>query len=111
VVDTDGKPKPAYRAARTLTRVLGGCRVVRRLDVGGEKDYVLLLEDARGGRRLAAWTLGRPHAVAVGGLGPLGQVAGVTLTGEPFTPRADGRGLVLDLTAAPQYVTVVGDGR
>jgi hypothetical protein len=48
--------------------------------------------------------------VAVGGLGPLGKVAGVALTGEPFTPRADGRGLALDLTAAPQYVTVEVEG-
>jgi hypothetical protein len=106
-VKPDLEPKPAYLAARTLTRELAGYRIARRLDVGGEKDFVLLLHNDAGRRKLAAWTLGEAHAVTLGGdLVPGGKATGTTTTGESFTPAvADGK-LRLDLTGAPKYVTL-----
>jgi hypothetical protein len=109
-VRPDLSPKPAYRAAQTLTRELAGYRISRRLAAGSDKDFVLLLADAAGRRKLAAWTLGEPHAVTLDGLAPEGKVTGVTLGGEPFTPKVVGKKLVLDLDAAPKYVTL-GSGR
>jgi hypothetical protein len=105
-VTADLKPKPAYQAARTLTRQLAGYRVVRRLDAGSDQDFVLLLRKARGRRKLAAWTLGRPHAVVLGGSWPTGTIRGVTATGEPFLLQGKGEKLPLDLSAAPRYVAI-----
>jgi hypothetical protein len=104
-VRQDLRPKPAYVAARTLTRELAGYRIARRLEVGGEKDYLLLLRDGAGRRKLAAWTLGEPHAVTLGGdLVPAGKLTGTTVTGEPFAPKVADKKLVLELTAGPRYV-------
>jgi polysaccharide biosynthesis protein PslG len=106
-VKPDLAPKPAYRAARTLTRELDGYRVSRRLDAGTDQDYVLLLTNGAGRGKLAAWTLGKPHAVTVDAdLGTSGKVAGTTTTGEPFTPKVADKKLVLDLDAGPQYVAL-----
>jgi len=111
IMTHDLKPKMAYRAVQTLTRALGGCRIVRRLDVGSAKDYVLLLADADGRRKLAAWTLETPHTVTVSGLRPTGEVTGMDLIGASFTPRVAGEGLVLDLAAGPKYVALGGGRR
>jgi hypothetical protein len=106
------EPKPTYLAARTLTHELGGYRIARRLDAGGEKDFVLLLRNEAGRRKLAAWTLGEPHAVTLDGdLVPAGKPTGTTVTGEPFTPKVTDRKLVLDLSAAPRYVGLDGPPR
>ena len=105
VVTNDLQLKPAYRAVQTLTRTLNGYRIDRRLDVGGQsKDYVLLLADGKGGRKLAAWTLDAPHTVTLEGLQPARTVTGVDSSGAPFTPRVIGGALALDLAAAPKYV-------
>ena len=50
----DLSPKPACVALQTLTRELAGCQVVRRLRVGSENDYVLLLKGRSGTQKLAA---------------------------------------------------------
>jgi hypothetical protein len=103
-VRQDLQPKPPYLAARTLTRELAGYRIARRLEAG-EKDYVLLLRDEAGHRKLAAWTLGEPHVVTLDGdLVPAGKPTGTTVTGEQFTPKVADTKLVLELTAGPRYV-------
>ncbi len=55
-------PKPAYLAVKTLVNQLYGYRLVGRLHVGGEEDYVLLFE-RRGSRKIAAWTTAEDHYV------------------------------------------------
>ena len=106
VMTHDLRPKPAYHAIRTLTRALNGYRIDRRFDVGGRSnDYVLLLVDAKGERKLAAWTLDAPHAVTLERLQPTGTVTGLDPTGAPYSPRVKGSALVLDLADAPKYVT------
>ena len=79
-VQLDLQPKPAYTAVKTLTHELNGYRIVRRLDVGNEKDFVLLFTNKAGQRKLAAWTLGAPHTITV-------------------------EKISLQLAAAPKYVT------
>ncbi len=109
VVTHDLQLKPAYHAVQTMTRTLNGYRIERRLDVGGRSnDYVLLLVDGKGGRKLAAWTLDAPHPVTLEGLQPAGSVAGVDSRGAGFTPRVTGGALVFDLAAAPKYVALGG---
>jgi hypothetical protein len=75
--------------------------------VGGEQDFVLLLRNDAGRRKLAAWTLGEPHAVTLDGdLVASGKATGTTTTGEAFTLRVADKKLVLDLTGSPKYVTL-----
>ena len=56
VVANDLKPKPAYTALQTMTRELNGFRIERRLDTVNTNDFVLLLSNPSGARKLAAWT-------------------------------------------------------
>ena len=103
----DLTPKPSYFAIQTLTRELAGCRVTRKLKLANESDYVLLCTGPAGTQKLAAWTLGEPHAVSIelaaAGTAKLGAVK---VDGSSFVPTLDAGRLVLDLTAAPQYVTL-----
>jgi hypothetical protein len=62
-VANDLTPKPAYLAIQTLTRELSGYRIARRHDTGNAEDFVLVLTNAAGATKLAAWTIGQPHNV------------------------------------------------
>jgi hypothetical protein len=96
-------PKPAYRAAKTLTGALAGFRFSKRLAVGGPDDYVLLF--ARGDEvRLAAWTTAREPRRVVVPAGP-GKFRATGHLGEALPDlQADAAGLAVTLTDAPQYL-------
>ena len=103
----DLTPKPAYVAIRTLTRELNGCRIVRRLTLPDDKDHALLCEDKAGYQKLAAWTLGEPHTARI----EINLQSGIKLialgsNGAVSTPRIEAGHLLLDLVAAPQYVSL-----
>lgn len=103
----DLSPKPAYVAIQTLTRELSGYRVMRRLALPGDQDYVLLGANPQGEQKLAAWTLGDPHAVGIEvRLKGKHLPAAVSGQGERLTPKYESGRLVLDLATAPQYVTL-----
>ena len=105
----DLAPKPAYVAIQTLTRELSGYRVVRRLALPSDKDYVLLCTGPALHTKLVAWTTGDPRPVNLEiTLSGRNQLSGVAGNGEPFTPRFDSGRLILDLASAPQYVTLGG---
>src|SRR5208283_4072064 len=53
----DLNPKPAYVGIKTLTRELAGYRIVRRLALPSDKDFVLLCTNQAGEQKLAAWTV------------------------------------------------------
>jgi polysaccharide biosynthesis protein PslG len=100
-------PKPAYLAARTLTTVLKGYRLNKRLGVGTADDYVLLF--ARDGTpaevALAAWTTAKePREVLIPASAGTFRVRGHTGEDLPDAP-ADKAGLKLTLTDAPKYLT------
>ena len=100
-------PKPAYVAIRTLTRELNGYRVVQRLALSSTKDYALLCEHGDGSRKLAAWTLDEPHTASIEVKLPSGiKPIGVSGSGEAFTAKVESGHLLLDLVAAPQYVSL-----
>ena len=103
----DLAPKPAYVAIRTLTGELSGYRIVRRLPLPSDKDYVLLCQKPAGGQKLAAWTLGEPHPVSLDiRLKDETKPAVVSGNGERLTSKIDSGRLSLKLGAAPQYVTL-----
>jgi hypothetical protein len=108
-VTLDLQPKPAYRALQTMTRELAGYRIVRRLNVGSEQDFVLLLARAKAPQKLAAWTLGDAHTVTLpikaGGKSRVGLV-GSQPDGQPYrfgverTPSGKGAAGVIQARAA-----------
>ena len=103
----DLSPKPAYVAIQTLTRELAGYRIVRRLDLPSDKDYALLCENQAGEQKLAAWTLDAPHPASLEiRLNGEAKPTAANGSGERFTPRLESGRLLLDLGAAPQYVTL-----
>ncbi|MGD1000411.1 MAG: cellulase family glycosylhydrolase [Candidatus Brocadiia bacterium] len=100
-------PKPAWRAAKTLTTVLGGCRFAKQLATGRPDDFAVLFERA-GQVRLALWTTSRqPHEVTLPSspgsfelVSHVGERRGtVTVQGDSFT---------LTATDAPQYLLFNG---
>jgi len=98
----DYSPKPAYRAAQTLTSALRGLRFQARLTVGDSDDFILSF--AEGERRvLVAWTVGAAHQVPL----PLaeGHCTVISMTGESQEASVGPEGLRLLLTDAPQYLT------
>jgi len=65
VVNQRLEAKPAALAIRALTGELAGYRLERRLPVGDDRDYVLQFTRSRGAPKLAAWTVGEPHALSL----------------------------------------------
>jgi polysaccharide biosynthesis protein PslG len=96
------EPKPAYFAARTLTKFLAGHRFEKRLRVGGQDDYVFAFRDG-GSYRFAAWTTaGREHRVTVP-LAP-GQYTSLNHLGtDSRSFNADQSGAAINLTRSPIY--------
>lgn len=97
-------PKPAYLAARTLTTFFKGYEFEKRLRTESDADYVLVFRKG-GVRRVAAWTTAsRSHTVRV----PLdaGTYSRLTHTGQSGSVvTADQKGVTLNLTSAPVYLS------
>lgn len=104
-VDHDLIPKPAYVAIRTLTRELSGCRLVRRLKLPREDDFLLLFVNSAKQHRLAAWTLAEPHRIETElPIRSSGRISGVNGQGEDYLPGIDRGRLQLDLDVSPRYL-------
>ncbi len=105
----DLKPKPAYVAIQTLTEELSGYRIARRHATANENDFVLVLTDANGNSKLAAWTVADSQSVTLSlwSQSPLpkalrtttrwSRVDNVDIQNGSFT---------LTLTAMPRYVAL-----
>ncbi|MGH8022139.1 MAG: cellulase family glycosylhydrolase [Limisphaerales bacterium] len=83
-VGYDLRPKPAYLAIQRMTRELSGYGIAQRFSTGNGNDFVLVLTNATGKIKLAAWTVKGPHRVTL----------------KPKFNRN------LDLTGMPQYIRV-----
>jgi hypothetical protein len=64
-VTPDLQPKPAYMSIQTMTRELSGYHIVRRIDTGNDKDFVVLCANANGAQKVAAWTLTEAHPAKI----------------------------------------------
>jgi len=97
-------PKPAYRAAQTLARVLQGYKFSERVPAGLD-DYLLKFQKG-GDVRYAVWTVsseGRKANIPLGS----GVYRVVSHTGELLEMKTvTGSGLLLSLTNAPQYIAL-----
>jgi polysaccharide biosynthesis protein PslG len=105
-VTYDLKPKPAYIAIRTLTRELSAYRISRRYDTGDAADYALVLTNAGGAVKLAAWTIGKPHpATFVLSQTPADKnLPWVNGDNEKGTLKIERGRFVTELSGAPKYI-------
>jgi len=97
------EPKPAYRAARTLSEFFNGYVFQQRLAAGGGDDYVLVF--AKGGdRRIAAWTTSSSaHRLNI----PLdqGEFRVTRHTGESAGSASAGpQGISIEVSSQPVYL-------
>ncbi len=100
------EPKPAYLAAKVMTRELAGYSVARRLPLG-EQDYILVLVNESGKAKLAAWTTGDTHEVTIKLKSvPGGSPRGVNGLGEKLAPQLSADELKIQLEPLPKYLTV-----
>ena len=115
-------PKSAYLAAKTLTSFFDGYRFVKRVEVGGATDYVLLFRKGNE-TRLAAWTTSPiahnvviktsapdfkliPVATSSSAVANARQLKVISHTGQenaPITLQPDQ--FVISLKSSPQYLT------
>lgn len=98
------EPKPAYRAAKALSKALAGFRFNKRLAVGGADDYVLLFS-RKDDCRLVAWTTAdKPREVLIPA--SPGSFQAVGYLGDPREPlTADRAGLRVQLNDTPLYLS------
>jgi len=105
-VTDDLKPKAAYTAATVLAKNLAGFSVDKRLDLGNQDDFALLLKN--GGRRAVAfWTTGDDHEITLPS--PPGRGLLIDMLGsakEPPTPTWNSRGLTVKASQDPQYLLI-----
>ena len=102
--------KPAYLAAQTLTRFFAGYRFVKRLQVGGATDYVLLFQKEND-TRLAVWTTSPiAHSVVIKTSGPDFKLIPVTA---PVTilPRTEAVNRDGTKANAPRFITTTHLGK
>ena len=97
------RPKPAYWAAQTLTRLLNGYRFQRRLTIGGSADCVMAFANGDQLRWVAWTTAAASHTVLIPL--PAGRYTATRHTGESLPALvADAKGLSIVLSDAPTYL-------
>ena len=106
-VSMDLTPKPAYVAIKTLTHELAGFAIRYRLPAEGTNDFVLVLTNAAGGTKLAAWTLGESHAINL----PLPAAAAREISvvdggGQAGAVETKDGSVTLSISGMPSYVTL-----
>jgi hypothetical protein len=120
-----GHPSPAYNACKVLIDQLRGYRFDQRVDIGAPLDWVFRFTNDKGGVKLVAWTSaplvpsnkpgGEPHVGSPDTIVPhaaqipveaSGNLATAQIYGDAGSVAVNGGSIELQLTGAPQYVTV-----
>lgn len=98
------EPKPAYRAAKTLSEYFSGYVFQQRLSLGGADDYVLVF--AKGSDwRFAAWTTGETHRINITPGSLTGEFRVFRHTGESAGSVSAGpQGLSIEVSTSPVYL-------
>jgi polysaccharide biosynthesis protein PslG len=97
-------PKPAYQAAQAFTANLKGYRFNKRLALASPDQWLLLFTKGTD-IKLVAWTTSSAPQQATLPVSP-GRFSATSCTGEPLPAiSADAKGLTLQLTDSPVYLT------
>jgi hypothetical protein len=120
-----GQPTPAFNACKVLIDQLAGYRFDRRLEIGAPLDYVLRFTNDKGSVKLVAWTApppgvnkdkgGTPTSQSPDKIVPhlakipvegTGSLPTCQIYGEKGMAQVSAGAVELNLSGAPQYVTV-----
>ena len=88
-----------------MTREFGGYHIERRLD-SDPADFILLLTNAAGEKKIAAWTTGQTHSVKIPQIKPGAEVIGKTGMGQNFQVQTESGAWKIELEQMPKYVTM-----
>jgi hypothetical protein len=106
-VTYDLKPKPAYVAIQTLTRELSGYSISGRYDTGNQADFALVLTNAEGAVKMAAWTLSKPHRVTLGlESASMKKLSWINGNNESGTVEIEENNFTSELNGTPKYITL-----
>jgi polysaccharide biosynthesis protein PslG len=98
------KPKPAYYAAQTLTKVLEGFQYKERLKIGDSSNYILHFKNSSRQSRFAVWTTSNTHRNIIIP-GKSGRFSIINHLGEnQGAISSESAGLHVTLTDSPQYL-------
>ena len=107
------KESKALQAFRILAREFNGYKITRRIENGNPRDFILLLEDSRGRRKIACWTAPPemntvdktvPHPVTIRADGLRGKVKVLDLYGDLSVCKTRRGAMILTVTGSPQYI-------
>jgi hypothetical protein len=102
----DLKPKMAYLAAKVLSSTLAGYSIDRKLKLGNDKDFALILTKGKS-RAIAAWTMGDEHQVTL--RIPSGKGALIDMLGEQKDISWLENAMMLIISQSPQYLLIHQD--
>lgn len=106
-VRADLTPKPAYLAIKTLTHELAGFSIQNRYPTASRDDFVLVMTNTAGVTKLAAWTLGSPHSLALRVKHAFfGKFSVTDSNGMASRIKAHSGHILLSLDGAPRYVSL-----
>ncbi|MDP4292383.1 MAG: hypothetical protein Q8908_14995, partial [Bacteroidota bacterium] len=106
-VTNDLVPKPSYNAIKLMNMQLRGYTLVQRMDLKNDHDYTLLFKNDKGNFKLCAWTDDQAHSVKITNKIPkINKIMVTDGNGNDSKPTIEQGGLVLDLSAMPQYVAL-----
>jgi hypothetical protein len=100
------EPKPAYRAATTLSEYFSGYVFQQRLSAGGADDYVLVFAKGRD-YRVAAWTTRAAHRlnIPLSIFTPNSEFRVIRHTGESAGSASAGpQGISIEVSTQPVYL-------
>jgi len=111
-VTHDLRPKPSYIAMQNATKLLNGCKIVRRLDQNNPDIYNLLFNNEKKEQKLAIWTVGKPENVEIKlGLKSENEVKIYLWDGTPVKPELVNGVLKIQVTQMPQYIFLLTKSR
>ncbi|HEX4124319.1 MAG TPA: cellulase family glycosylhydrolase [Tepidisphaeraceae bacterium] len=111
-----GTPLPIYNACKVMMEQLDGYRIDKRLPTSRDRDFVLrMVNEKTGGIKLVAWSApppeGTPDAAPKHSIDIPVTAGGVLrdcdIYGQQTAVHANGGKISLDISGAPQYVTLV----
>lgn len=107
-------PTPAYNACKVFIAQLSGYKLDKRIETKEARDFVLRFTNPSGGVKLVVWTAPPPmqspdkimnHAITIP-VEASGSLDSADLYGQAGKVEVKGGGIEVNLTGAPQYITL-----
>src|SRR5262249_27526787 len=110
-----GQLTPAYKACKVYIAELSGYKLSKRIDTAQPRDFVLQFTNPQGGTKLVGWTAPPPmqspdqtvpHDITIPVQAAAAQLPLTQIYGEKSTVPVAMGAIKVNLTGAPQYITL-----